>query len=128
MNKKSYNRMVKKVHEINSGPLSFPIIIKKLMPLDQQTNYNSMLREWVGPQEYEIVAYTTGIFEAFKQSEEWRENGTLSMHDWKCAINDTIAVDTNCIVERTDTSEVFEVVFKREYIGEFIIGLRPVKE
>lgn len=126
MKKSTFNKMVKRVHEINDGPLSFPITVKRLKPLDQQTKYNAKLREWFGAKEYNIVANTTGVFSAFKESEEWKEIGTLSIHDWKCSINDDIDIDTYCIVERTDTSEIFEVIFKREYIGEFVIGLRPV--
>lgn len=126
MKKRSYQRMIKKVHEINVGPLSYPITVKRLLPLDQQPNYNASLREWFGDQEYGITAITSGIFDAFKESEQWKEIGTLSIHDWKLSVNDDVDIDTNCIVVRNDTNEVFEVLFKREYIGEIIIGLRPV--
>jgi hypothetical protein len=126
MNRKTFDRMVRKVHEINLNPLAFPITIKRLKPLNQQTNYNPKLKEFFGIKDYDIVGTTFGIFEAFKQSEEWKEIGTLSIHDWKCSISDNINIDTYCIVERTDTNEVFDVIFKREYIGEFVVGLRPV--
>jgi hypothetical protein len=126
MNKKTVQRMEKLVHEVNSGPLSFPIIVKRLKALDQQANYNPKLHEWYGPKDYDITSTTTAIFSAFKESEEWREIGTLSIHDWKCNVNNDVDVDDNCIVIRTDTNEEFEVIFKREYIGEFVLGLRPV--
>jgi rRNA maturation protein Rpf1 len=126
MKRKTLDRMIKLIHEINEGPFSYPIVIKRLKPLNLQTNYNVKLREWYGVKLYDVVATTTGIFSAFKESEDWKEIGTFSIHDWKCNINDDVDIDTNCIVERTDTGEVFEVVFKREYIGEFTVGLRPV--
>jgi hypothetical protein len=126
MNKKTFQRMEKMVHDINNGPLSFPLIVKRLKPLDQQTNYNSKLREWYGAKDYDIVANTNGIFSAFKESEDWREIGTLSIHDFKCTINNTVDIDDNCLVVRVDTNEEYEVIFKREYIGEYVMGLRPV--
>jgi hypothetical protein len=120
--------MIKRVQEINLNPLSTPITIKKLKPLLEQPNYNPRLREWFGPKEWDIVAETRGIFEAFKESEDWREIGMLETHDYKVTVNDSIQFDTvECIVERPDTGQIFEIVFKREYIGEFVIGLRPVK-
>lgn len=126
MRKKTFDRMIKMVHKINLSPLAYPIRIKRLKPLYEQSNYNPRLKEWFGPKEFDIVAETKGIFEAFKESEDWRENGMLPIHDYKCTVNDDIDVDTDCIVERIDTNEVFEIVFKREYIGEYVLGLRPV--
>ncbi len=126
MKKKTYKRMIKKIHEINKSPLAFPIIIKKLKPLSEQTNYNPKLREWYGPKEWEIVAETTAIFDAFKQSEEWKEIGMLGINDYRATINNDVYIDHHCIVQRADTGRIFEVVFIREYIGEYAVGLRPV--
>lgn len=133
MRKKTLDRMIKLVHEINDGPLSYPLIIKRLKPLDQQSNYNRLLQEWTeGEPEFEVVAEVNGIFSAFKESEKWHDNGTLSIHDFKCTINETdengnpYVFDTNCIAVRKDTGEEFEIVFKREYIGESAYGFRPV--
>lgn len=126
MNKKTFKRMLKKIHEINESELSVPIIIKKLKPLEEQPNYNPKLREWYGPKEWDIVAKTTAIFDAFKQSEEWKEIGMLGINDYRVTINNNVYIDHHCIVERVDTGKVFEVVFIREYIGEYAVGLRPV--
>lgn len=126
MRKKSYKRMLKKIHEINDSPLSFPLIIRRLKPLSEQKNYNPKLREWFGPKEYETVAETSGIFESFKKSEEWHEIGTLSVHDIKCSINNDIPIRHDYSVIRADTGEEYEVIFIRPYIGENVIGLRPL--
>lgn len=130
MRKKTYDRMLKKIHQINEGPLSTPIKIKKLLPLEQQSNYNFMLKEWYGPQQYEDILTTSGDLNAFKQSEEWREIGTLSVHDYKLAINDNLGLSldeiSHYIVERLDNNKEYEIIFYREFIGETHIGLRPV--
>lgn len=124
MKKKTFDRMVKKIHQINNSVLSIPIRVKRLKPLDQQPNYNSKLKEWFGEKEWDVIE-TTGIIEAFKESEDWRENGMLYIHDFKISINNNIPIDTNCIVEKVEDGSVYQVIFKREYIGENIIGLRP---
>src|SRR5690554_4544433 len=126
MRKKSFNRMIKKVHEINQSELAYDIKIKRLLPLEQQQNYNKLLKEWYGPKDYEIVAETKAIFHAFKESEEWKEIGMLSVNDYKITLNDNIPIDFNYIVERVKDGRLFEVIFIREYIGENIVGLRPV--
>lgn len=130
MKKKTFERMQKKVHEINEGPLSSPIIIQKLKPLEQQPNYNRIMREYHGPQEWEIVVEATGIIDAFKQSEEWREIGTISVHDYKLTINDNLnlVLDdiSNYQVKRLDNNKIYEIIFYREFIGEVHVGLRPV--
>jgi hypothetical protein len=88
------------------------------------------LREWYGPKEWEIVIETKGEIDAFKQSEDWKEIGTLGIHDYKCKINDNLGLVlddiTNYIVERLDNNKVYEVIYYREFIGEVEIGLRPV--
>lgn len=133
MNKKTYDRMLKKIHELNEGILSTPILIKKLSSNDKQTSYNKILQEYTNSNEkiYEIIADTNGIFSSFKQSEDWRENGMLGIHDYSCSINDSIpSLNENelnlYIVERKEDNKQFEVIFYREYIGEVVIGLRPV--
>lgn len=130
MRKKTYNRMVKQIHKMNEkSPLSTPILIKRLKPLEEQKNYNPLLKEWSGPRDWEIVAETSGIFDAFKQSEEWREIGMLDIHDYKCSINDNLPIDykniTQYIVERVEDKKLFNIVFHREFIGEVHLGLRP---
>lgn len=130
MNRKKYDRMIKKIHEINLGELGTEIRIKKLKPLNEQTNYNSILREWYGPKEWITIVETKGEIEAFKQSEEWKEIGTISVHDYKCKINDNLMIQlddvSNYLVERLDNNKLYEVIFYREFIGEVHIGLRPV--
>lgn len=130
MRKKNYDRLINKIHEINLGLLGTPIRIKKLLPLNQQTNYNAILREWYGPKEWEIVVETKGEIDAFKESEEWKEIGTLSIHDYKCKINDNLGLVlddiSNYVVERLDNNKNYEIVFYREFIGEVHLGLRPV--
>lgn len=130
MRKRTYDRMLKKIHDINTGILGTPIRIKKLLPLNQQPNYNSKLREWYGPKEWYIVVETKGELDAFKESEEWKEIGTLSVHDYKCKINDNLSLSlneiSNYIVERLDNNSIYEIIFYREFIGEVHLGLRPV--
>ena len=130
MKKKNYDRLIKKIHDINLGVLSTPIRIKKLKPLNQQGNYNAILREWYGPKQWEVVIETKGEIDAFKQSEEWKEIGTLSIHDYKCKINDNLGLVmddiSNYVVERLDNNKHYDVIFYREFIGEVHIGLRPV--
>jgi hypothetical protein len=132
MRKKTFDRMLKKVHEINLGPLGTKIQIKRLLPIELQENYNSRLKEWYGPRKWEVIAETSGDITAFKESEDWKEIGTLGIHDYKCTINDNLGISinhkdiTNYIVERLDTNEIYEIVFYREFIGEVHIGLRPV--
>jgi hypothetical protein len=130
LKKKNYDRIIKKIHDINLGILGTDIQIKRLLPLDQQPNYNKLLREWYGPKEWEIVIETKGEIDAFKQSEDWKEIGTLGIHDYKCKINDNLGLVlddiTNYIVERLDNNKVYEVIYYREFIGEVEIGLRPV--
>ena len=130
MKKRNYDRIIKKIHEINLSHLGTPIKIKKLLPLDMQTNYNAVLREWYGPKQWLTVAETKGEIDAFKESEDWKEIGTLSIHDYKCKINDNLglALDdiSNYIVERLDNGKHYEIIFYREFIGEVHIGLRPV--
>jgi hypothetical protein len=128
--KKNYNRIIKRIHEINLSQISTPIRIKRLLPLNQQPNYNSLLREWYGPKEWEIIIDTNGEIDAFKESEEWKEIGTLSVHDYKCKINDNLGLVlddvSNYIVERLDNNKIYDVIFYREFIGEVHLGLRPV--
>jgi hypothetical protein len=128
--KKNYNRIIKRIHEINLSQISTPIRIKRLLPLNEQPNYNSLLREWYGPKEWEIVIETNGEIDAFKESEEWKEIGTLSVHDYKCKINDNLGLVlddvSNYIVERLDNNKIYDVIFYREFIGEVHLGLRPV--
>lgn len=130
MKKKNFDRMIKKIHDINLGILGTNIRIKRLLPLEQQTNYNSLLREWYGPKQWETVIETKGEIDAFKQSEDWKEIGTLGIHDYKCKINDNLGLImdniTNYIVERLDNNQVYEILYYREFIGEVEIGLRPV--
>lgn len=130
MKKKNYNRIIKRIHEINLSQISTPIRIKRLLPLNQQPNYNSLLREWYGPKEWEIIIDTNGEIDAFKESEEWKEIGTLSVHDYKCKINDNLGLVlddvSNYIVERLDNNKIYDVIFYREFIGEVHLGLRPV--
>lgn len=130
MNEKKLNRMKNLIHELNNSELSTPIIIKKLDELNTQTNYNPLLNEWHGKKELVTVVETNGIIEAFKESEVWKENGTISVHDYKCIINDNLNIDldeiSTYIVERLDNNNHYEIVFYREYIGEIHIGLRPV--
>lgn len=130
MRKRTFDRMVKKVHEINLSELSTPIRIKKLLPLNQQTNFNPVLREWYGPKQWEIVKETKGEIDAFKESEDWKEIGTISVHDYKCKINDNLLLDlneiSNYVVERLDNNKHYDVIFYREFIGEVHLGLRPV--
>lgn len=130
MRKKTFDRMLKKIHEINLGELGTDIVIKKLYPLDMQTNYNATLREWYGPKQWEIIAETKGEITAFKESEDWKEIGTLGIHDYKCKINDNIYLNpneiTNYIVKRKDNNKTYDVIFFREFIGEIHLGLRPV--
>lgn len=132
MRKKNYDRIIKKIHEINLSALGTSIQIKKLLPLNQQTNYNSLLREWYGPKEWEIIVETKGEIDAFKESEDWKEIGTVSLHDYKCKINDNLGLVlddiSNYIVERLDNNKKYEVIFYREFIGEVHLGLRPVME
>lgn len=130
MRKKTYNRMLKKIYEINLGYLSTEIIIKKLKPLNAQVNYNPILREWYGPKEWEIIVETKGEIDAFKESEDWKETGTLSVHDYKCKINNNLLIQmddiSNYIVQRLDNNKFYEIIFYREFIGETHLGLRPV--
>jgi hypothetical protein len=130
MKKRTYDRLIKKIHEINLSELSTPIRIKRLLPLNLQSNYNSVLREWYGPKEWEVVVETRGEIDAFKESEDWKEIGTLSVHDYKCKINDNLGLAindiSNYIVERLDNNKIYEVIFYREFIGEVHLGLRPV--
>jgi len=128
MRKSTYSRMIKKVYEINNGPLSKQIIIKKPKELELQSSYNPLLNEYTetGVPEFEIIDTANAIFSAFKESEKWIEIGTLSIHDWKCNINDYVKIDNSCIVEIVETGEQFEVIFIRPYIGEKVVGLRPV--
>jgi hypothetical protein len=130
MNNRRFKRMEKKIHEINLGPLSTPIRIKKLLPLNQQPNFNPILREWYGEKKWEVIAETRGEIDAFKESEEWREIGTIGLHDYKCKINDNLLLDlnqiNNYVVERLDNNQFYEVIFYREFIGEVHLGLRPV--
>lgn len=130
MKKKNFDRMLNKVHKINLSPLSTPILIKKLLPLNLQENYNPILREWYGPKQWSVITETSGVFEAFKQSEDWNEIGTIGIHDYKCVVNDNLGLVlddvTNYQVERLDNNKTYEVVFYREYIGEVQLGLRPV--
>jgi hypothetical protein len=131
MRKKNFDRTVKKIHEINNMyGISTPIRIKKLLPLNQQTNYNSVLREWYGPKQWTTIVETNGEFDAFKESEDWKEIGTLSVHDYKCKINDNLGLVlddiSNYTVERLDNNQNYDVIFYREFIGEVHLGLRPV--
>jgi hypothetical protein len=125
MKNKTFNRIIKKIHEINNSPIGESFTFKKLVSLDIQQNYNPLLNEWYGDKKWETIASVKGILEAFKESEVWRENGMLSIHDYKLSINNDINVDTNCICIRDNDGVEFEIIFKREFIGEFIIGLRP---
>lgn len=128
MRKKTFERMVKKIHEMNGNPLSTPIKIFKLLPDDLQPNYNKKLREWFGPKEYIIVADTSGIIDAFKESEEWREIGTLGLHDYKVTINDNLNINIKELPLYTAKvgNKSFNIVFYREFIGEVHIGIRPL--
>jgi hypothetical protein len=130
MRKKNYDRIIKKIHDINLGFMSTPIKIKRLLPLNQQTNYNSVLREWYGPKQWEVIVETKGEFDAFKESEDWKEIGTLSVHDYKCKINDNLGLVlhdiSNYVVERLDNNQNYDIIFYREFIGEVHMGLRPV--
>jgi hypothetical protein len=132
MRKKSFDRAVKKIHAINDGALGTPIQIKRLLPLAQQTNYNSKLKEWYGPRQWEVITEASGDITAFKESEDWKEIGTLGIHDYKCAINDNLPISFNhkdignYLVTRLDNNQNYEIVFYREFIGEVHIGLRPV--
>lgn len=131
MRKKTFDRIVKKIHDINLSEISTSIQIKRLLPLNQQTNYNTILREWYGPKQWEVIVETNGVISAFKQSEEWREIGTISIHDYKCKINDNLEElslneISNYVVERLDNNQFYEVIYYREFIGEVEIGLRPV--
>jgi hypothetical protein len=130
MKKKTYDRLIKKIHDINLGIMGTSIRIKRLLPLNQQTNYNAVLREWYGPKQWEVVIETKGEIDAFKESEDWKEIGTVSIHDYKCKINDNLGLVmddiTNYIVERLDNNKHYEIIFYREFIGEVHLGLRPV--
>lgn len=130
MKKKTYDRMLKKIHDINLGFLSTPIRIKRLLPLNQQTNYNAVLREWYGPKQWEVIVETRGEIDAFKESEDWKEIGTIGIHDYKIKINDNLGLVfddiTNYLVERLDNNKHYEILFYREFIGEVHMGLRPV--
>jgi hypothetical protein len=130
MRKKNYDRIIKKIHDINLGFMSTPIKIKRLLPLNQQTNYNAVLREWYGPKQWEVIVETKGEFDAFKESEDWKEIGTLSVHDYKCKINDNLGLVlhdiSNYVVERLDNNQNYDIIFYREFIGEVHMGLRPV--
>jgi hypothetical protein len=130
MRRKTFERMRKKVHEINLGELGTEIVIKKLKPLLEQTNFNSMLDEWHGPKEWEVVVQTKGEIDAFKESEDWKEIGTITIHDYKCKINDNLLLQMDDIshymVQRLDNMKHYEVIFYREFIGETHLGLRPV--
>lgn len=128
MRKKTYDRMLKKIHQINESPLSTPIVIKKLS--DNQPNYNSKLREWYGDKQWDIITEAFGIIDAFKESETWHEAGMIEAHDYKLSINNNLNLIlddiTNYIVERLDNNKIYEITFYREFIGEVHIGLRPV--
>lgn len=133
MNKKMYNRMLDKIHELNESVLSTPILIKKLLPKEQQPSYNRLLKEYSDTNNklYEIIADTSGIFASYKESEDWRENGMLGIHDYSCSINDNLPNikedELNLyMVERKEDGKQYEIVFYREYIGEVLLGLRPV--
>lgn len=126
MRKKTFKRMLKRVEEINENPLSTPIKVKRLLPEEDQPNYNPILREWSGPKEFETVAETTGIFSSFKESEEWKPAGMVPGHDYKISITNNVEVKEDYIIERIEDGKIFEVVNVREYIGENVIGLRPV--
>lgn len=130
MRKKTFERMRKKVHEINLGELGTEILIKRLKPLELQPNFNHMLDEWHGPKEWEVVVQTKGEIDAFKESEDWKEIGTISIHDYKCKINDNLLLQmddiSHYIVQRLDNMKHYEVIFYREFIGETHLGLRPV--
>jgi hypothetical protein len=128
MRKKTYDRMIKKVHEINQNPLSIAIKILRNKPDAMQPNYNPKLREWFGPKEYDVIANTTGIMDAFKESEDWKEIGNLGIHDYKVTINDNLNLDIhelpNYMAEIN--SKMYNIVFYREFIGEVHIGIRPL--
>jgi hypothetical protein len=131
MRKKTFERMQKKVHELNENPLSIPIKILKMLPDAMQPNYNPKLREWFGPKEYETVVETTGIVDAFKESEDWKEVGMLGLHDYKATINDNLNLnfhDITLYMAQLDNDEnkMYNIVFYREFIGEVHIGLRPL--
>jgi len=130
MKKRTYDRMIKKVHEINLGYLGTNIAIKKLKPLSEQSNYNRKLKEWFGEKEWDIVLETKGEIDAFKESEVWHEAGTVNIHDYKCKINDNLGIDfddiTKYIVVNLKNKREYEIIFYREFIGEVHIGLRPV--
>lgn len=128
MRKKTYDRMIKKVHELNEGPLSVNIKILSLKPLAMQPNYNPKMREWFGPKLYDVASDTTGIIDAFKESEDWKEIGTLGIHDYKVTINDNLNLNihelTNYMAEIN--KKMYNIVFYREFIGEVHIGIRPL--
>lgn len=130
MRRKTLERFIKKVHEINDGPLGEKFRILKNKPLVDQANYNPKLREWYGPKDYDEITIVSGILEAFKESQEWKDIGTISIHDYKLIINDTIPeINTgniaDMIAERVNDGKRYELVFYREFIGEVHIGLRP---
>lgn len=130
MRKKTYNRMVKQIHKINKSELSEPITIQRLKPLEEQENYNPLLKEWTGPKNWEDVIESSGIFDAYKKSEEWREIGMLDVHDYKCSINNDLPIDYEKLVEyrlvRKKNNKAYKIIFYREFIGEVHLGLRPV--
>lgn len=128
MRKKTYDRMIKKVHEINESPLSVRIEILRNKPLGMQPNYNSKLREWFGPKLYDVVADTTGIVDAFKESEDWKEIGNLGIHDYKVTINDNLNLNINELPNYVAkiNDKMYNIVFYREFIGEVHIGIRPL--
>lgn len=132
MRKKTFNRMIKRIHDMNEGVLSIEVVIKKLS--ENQNNYNPILREYYGERQWEIVAETNGIIDAFKESETWHENGVIGIHDYKLSVNNNLFLNVteeninNYIVERKDNGIRYEITFYREFIGEVHLGLRPVKK